>query len=139
MPSLVTLTTFDNSLEAHILRGLLESENVPVFLLGEHFFSCQSLLNVGLSHIRLQVPAQQLAEAKQILINFRQGYFEQPLVEKFKLKSLACEKCGCNETQQALSHLSLATNTILAFCFIGLAMPAKKFTVCKKCKSKITE
>lgn len=39
MPNMVTLTTFDNSLEAHIFKGLLESEAIPVFLVGEHFLT----------------------------------------------------------------------------------------------------
>jgi Putative prokaryotic signal transducing protein len=41
MAKFVTLCTFDNAIEAHIVKGLLESENVAVFLVGEHFLACK--------------------------------------------------------------------------------------------------
>jgi hypothetical protein len=34
------------------------------------------MLNVGLAHIRMQVPANQLAQAKQLLEDYRQGSLE---------------------------------------------------------------
>jgi Putative prokaryotic signal transducing protein len=76
MAKFVTLCTFDNTIEAHIVKGLLESENVAFFLVGEHFFGVQVMLNVGLAHIRMQVPANQLAQAKQLLEDYRQGSLE---------------------------------------------------------------
>jgi Putative prokaryotic signal transducing protein len=87
MAKFVTLCTFDNAIEAHIVKGLLESENVAVFLVGEHFFGVQVMLNVGLAHIRMQVPANQLAQAKQLLQDYRQGALEQPLVDSFEAES----------------------------------------------------
>jgi Putative prokaryotic signal transducing protein len=144
MAKFVTLCTFDNAIEAHIVKGLLESENVAVFLVGEHFFGVQVMLNVGLAHIRMQVPANQLAQAKQLLQDYRQGALEQPLVDSFeaesqKLAPNACKKCGCTEMQQALSYTSLTTNIVLALYFIGVVMPPKKVNSCKQCKTKITE
>jgi hypothetical protein len=136
MPDMVTLTTFDNSLEAHIVKGLLESEEIPVFLLGEHFFNAQSLLNVGLAQIRLQVPRQQLTEAKQVLSSLKNGDFEQPLIAEFKLVPVACHKCGCTETTQALSYSSIATSAILALYFIGVVVKPIKHSICKQCKTR---
>ncbi|MEQ1488574.1 MAG: DUF2007 domain-containing protein [Methylotenera sp.] len=137
MSNMVTLTTFDNSLEAHIFKGLLESEAIPVFLVGEHFFNAQSLLNVGLAHIRLQVPSALIGEAKQVLADFNKGEFEKPLVETFSLSPEVCPKCGCAETGQTLSYSSFLANAALALLYIGVMMKPIKSTICTQCKCKI--
>lgn len=139
MANFVTLTTFDNSIEAHIVKNLLESEQIAVFLVGEHFFNSQKLLNLELAHIRLQVPKKQQAQAKQVLTDFNQGIFEQPLIETYALQAIACKNCGCLETIEQSSVTSKVTTFVLALYFIGVVIPTNKFKVCEQCKTKISE
>jgi Zn ribbon nucleic-acid-binding protein len=134
----VTLTTFDNTIEAHIVKGLLESENIRVFLVGEQFSSAQMFFNAGLTHIYLQVPAQQLTQAKQLLAKYKNGEFEQPLTEEFNLAAAVCPQCGSTETIQESSPDSFVISAVMAF-FSGVATKPINRTICKQCKTKISD
>ncbi len=139
MPNFVTLTTFDNVIEAHIFKGLLESEQIDVFLLGEHFFGTQKLFNVALADIRLQVPAVQYTKAKQLLDDFRYGNLAQPLIDTFDIKPSVCKKCGSKEIKEVSARPSLVFGALLQMFLIGLVLPPSKFKVCKQCKSEIQD
>ena len=139
MPNFVTLTTFDNVIEAHIFKGLLESEQIDVFLLGEHFFGTQKLFNVALADIRLQVPAVQYTKAKQLLEDFRYGNLAQPLIDTFDIKPSVCKKCGSKEIKEVSARPSLVFGALLQMFLIGLVLPPSKFKVCKQCKSEIQD
>ena len=139
MPNFVTLTTFDNVIEAHIVKSLLESEQVAVFLVGEHFFSTQKLFNVALADIRMQVPAKQLAHAKQLLADYRQGTLEQPLIEEFDIKPIVCNECGSKEMKEVSARPSLIINALIQLFLIGMVFPPTKYKVCKQCDRKIQE
>ena len=139
MANFITLTTFDNAIEAHIVKGLFESEQIAVFLVGEHFFSTQKLFNVALADIRLQVPAAQLAQAKQLLADYRKGNLEQPLIEEFGLVPSVCQQCGSYEINEVSARPSQLVGGLLQMFFIGLVLPPTKYKVCKVCKTKIQE
>jgi hypothetical protein len=139
MPNFVTLTTFDNVIEAHIFKGLLESEQIDVFLLGEHFFGTQKLFNVALADIRLQVPAVQYTKAKQLLEDFRYGNLAQPLIDTFDIKPSVCKKCGSKEIKEVSARPSLVFGALLQMFLIALVLPPSKFKVCKQCKSEIQD
>ena len=139
MPIFVTLTTFDNAIEAHIVKGLLESEQVAVFLVGEHFFGTQKLFNVALADIRMQVPVGQLMQAKQLLDDYRHGTLAQPLIEAFDLAPSVCKKCGSNEINEVSARPSQLAGALLQMFFFGLVLPPNKYKICKLCKSKIQE
>ncbi|MGB4813158.1 MAG: hypothetical protein WBP13_11855 [Methylophilaceae bacterium] len=133
----LTLTTFDSALEAHIVKGLLESEAISAFLIGEQFFSTQMFFNAGLTHICLQVPALQLTQAQQVLARYNNGEFEPPLIEAFNLAAVACPQCGSTETMQESSSDSFAISAVMAF-FSGVATKPISYMVCKQCKRKIS-
>jgi hypothetical protein len=64
---LVTLERYLDLIEARIVAGRLEAAGIPVHLLGIHHASANSLAVVALGGVRLQVPANRLDDAKQIL------------------------------------------------------------------------
>ena len=135
----VTLTTFDNAIEAHIVKGLLESEQIAVFLVGEHFFGAQFLLNVGLAHIRMQVCAVQLAKAKQLLADYKNGILEEPFAEAFSLRTNICKICGSDESEEISARPSQLIGGLVQMFFISLVLPPIKQKICKNCKSKVQE
>lgn len=65
--SLITLKTFDNSFEAHLLKTKLESEDIRVFLFDENLVSINPLYNVTLGGIKLKVDESQWNKAGEIL------------------------------------------------------------------------
>jgi len=62
-----TVDRFFHPTDAHIAAGKLESEGIPVFLLGINHASANWLLSNALGGIRLQVPASYVDDARQLL------------------------------------------------------------------------
>ncbi|MDZ4140507.1 MAG: DUF2007 domain-containing protein [Methylotenera sp.] len=134
-----TVSTFDNQLEAHIVKGLLESENIPVFLVGEHYASVQWVYTFALGHIRLQVPPSQAAKAQEILVQYRQGQYQQNLESEFQLAPLTCSHCGSTEIQEVSARPSLIFGALLEALLFKFVLPPVKYKVCKQCKNRVDE
>jgi hypothetical protein len=62
-----TVDRFFHPTDAHIAAGKLESEGIPVFLLGINHASANWLLSNALGGIRLQVPARCANDARKLL------------------------------------------------------------------------
>ena len=123
-------------LEAHIIKGLLESFDIPAFILDEHFFYARYRFASPLVHVRIQVHSPDAKEAKEILLAHDQGVFQINLEEEFEIPKTACSACGSDKTREATDIISLAISVFSAFYLIGIVMPPKKYKICKECKKK---
>lgn len=65
--SLVTVDRYLHPTDAYIAAGRLESEGIPVFLLGINHASANWLITNALGGIRLQVPFEYVEDARSIL------------------------------------------------------------------------
>lgn len=65
--SLTTITVFQYSSEALIIKGKLESENIRVFLADEYTVDTDPLVSNAIGGVKLQVNTQQVAIAKTII------------------------------------------------------------------------
>jgi hypothetical protein len=65
----VMLRSFDNYIDAHIVKGRLDAENIPCWLKDENVSSLivDPILTNVLGGIKLMVPKDQLEKANQIL------------------------------------------------------------------------
>ena len=88
-PNWTTVDRFFHPTDAHIAAGKLESEGIPVFLLGINHASANWLLSNALGGIRLQVPASFVDEARELLVQISTSseYGESD-----------CPECGSAET-----------------------------------------
>lgn len=64
---LVLLQRFYDSTQAHIIRGILESEDIPCFVMDENHNSSAWHLNIALGGVRLMVLSEDLEHARTIL------------------------------------------------------------------------
>ena len=87
--SWITVDRFFHPTEAHIAAGKLESEGIPVFLLGINHASANWLLSNALGGIRLQVPASQVDDARQLLARIE---------EPSDTDEIECPECGGSDT-----------------------------------------
>ena len=71
--SFVTIARFLVPTYAHIMRGRLEADGIPVIVADGNFVQNNSLLAVAVGGVRLQVPAALAAEAREILAAIRAG------------------------------------------------------------------
>ncbi len=61
------LKTFDNPIEAHLLKTKLESEGIHCVLIDENIVSLDPLYNIAVGGIKLMVPLESFVEAKNVV------------------------------------------------------------------------
>lgn len=84
-----TVDRFFHPTDAHIAAGRLETEGIPVYLLGINHASANWLLSNALGGIRLQVPAEYVDDARQILAQ---------TAESSNKGAFQCPECGGTDT-----------------------------------------
>jgi hypothetical protein len=73
---LITIATFTNPLEAHIVRGRLEAENIETFVAHEHHIWANWFLSTALGGVKLQVNPEDAQRAREILRREQAGDYE---------------------------------------------------------------
>ncbi len=63
----VTVATFSNAFNAHVLKGRLDSEGIPCFIKDEHTVAMNPFYNGALGGIKLQVRQEDEIEARRLL------------------------------------------------------------------------
>lgn len=86
---LITLKTFDNGPEAHIVKSKLESEGINSFLFDENMVSLNPLYNITVGGIKLKINETDLERAQEIL-----GAVENTPLTNETGEAIKCPKCG---------------------------------------------
>ncbi len=95
-----TVSTHLTAIEAHIIRGRLEAEGVPAFVLYEHHIWMTWTLSVALGGVRVQVPALCFEKATEILTNIKTGKYQSELDEVMaSSEPVQCPTCGSVKTE----------------------------------------
>ena len=97
--SWTTVDRFFHPTEAHIAAGKLESEGIPVFLLGINHASANWLIATALGGIRLQVPAEHVDEARELLARINETRGEE---------GHRCPECGGSNTNMMSNSRKIA-------------------------------
>ncbi|OKL41813.1 putative signal transducing protein [Pontibacter flavimaris] len=98
---LVTIATFNELTEAHILKGRLEAEGILCFLGDEHIVGVHPFYSVAVGGVKLKVTEGDVMEAKAILARIQEGSSQfdydsidmAPPVQE-QPRSLVCPNCG---------------------------------------------
>ena len=64
---LITFRTFNNPIEAHLLRTKLESEGIPSFLFDENIMAFNPFYNSALGGVKLKINKLDLERVEEIL------------------------------------------------------------------------
>ena len=64
---LVTVKLFDNSIDAHLVKSKLESEQISCFLFDENIITLNPILNLSVGGIKLMISKLDLEKANLIL------------------------------------------------------------------------
>jgi len=73
---LLTIATFINPLEAHIVRGRLEAEGIETYVAHEHHIWANWFLSTALGGVKLQVKPEDVLRAGEILRQEQAGDYE---------------------------------------------------------------
>lgn len=117
MSDLVTVERFTNPVEAHISRGLLESEGVPASLGSEHHVWASWPISQALGGVRLQVPTEYVARARDVLARWRRGEYQAALEEEQALEPERCPSCGSTDLRFTRS----SSSTVLLLLTLGVS------------------
>ncbi|MFA0960408.1 DUF2007 domain-containing protein [Roseivirga sp. BDSF3-8] len=87
--SLVTLRSFPNHVEAHLLKTKLESEDIPCFIFDENMVTMNPLYNVTVGGIKVKVLEEDQARAQQLLEDMEGLPYKNDQEE-----DVTCPNCG---------------------------------------------
>jgi len=113
-PDWTTIDRFFHPTDAHIAAGKLESEGIPVFLLGINHASANWLLSNALGGIRLQVPASHVDDARQLMAQITKPSNED---------EIECPECGGSDTTAMSNSRKIA---FLAVHIFSIPLPWQK-------------
>jgi hypothetical protein len=113
--------------DAHILRGLLEAQNITVFMFDEGFASLTPADAVAVGGIKLHVPFEQKEEAEKIVDKFYDNLKEESIVK--------CANCdSTNLRHDVLEHTKHILINILTFMTGTNESPGtRRFMKCLDC------
>jgi hypothetical protein len=117
LSGLVTVETFTNQVEAHISKGLLESEGIPASLGSEHHVWASWHFSQALGGVRLQVPAELAVQARDVLARQRRGEYQDALEAEQELEQTRCIGCGSTDLRFTRSFASI----LLLFLTLGIS------------------
>jgi Putative prokaryotic signal transducing protein len=125
--------------DAHICRGLLESEGISASLLNQHHISVQWPMALALGGVRVCVDPNSAERAKAVLAARDAGEYEVALCEEYGLVPLSCGVCGSNRTAYRRDLAESALLLAMMFAFGVSAPPSIASVRCRECGTLLAE
>lgn len=88
---LVVISTFNNPIEAHIIKGLLESNGIETCIFDENIVYTNPVLTTAVGRIRLMIHEEDFEDAIKLL--------ETEQEEKLDEEKLVCPKCNSSNIE----------------------------------------
>jgi hypothetical protein len=134
--SLTTLTSFRDPWTAHIFCGRLQSEGVPFFIAYEFHIGNNWPLSTALGWVKVQVPLEQLADARKVVERARSGEFHALLEgEVGDIDDPHCPNCGAADYWCRRPHLHVIIAILCTF-FLVLVPAWGRVCFCNRCGAK---
>ena len=141
MQAWIRVATFLNPSEAHIVRGLLESETVPVRLSSEHHISVSWQLSQALGGVGVSVPAEFEGRALELLAAYHCKELERAVESEFGVHPSACPVCGSQERRPARSWgaTAIVAGAFLVAGVTPTAAPPSSGDECGGCGAQLAD
>ncbi len=128
---LITIMTFDNSIDTHLLKSKLESEGITCYIFDENMVSLYPLYNITVGGIKLKINESDYDKANEILelINTSKPTDEQGQVIK-------CPKCESKDLYTGFKSMKGTKgiiSIIISFLFMVFPIYYKTVYKCKSC------
>ena len=95
---IVVIRQFDNAIDAHMIKGILETNDIHCFLSDENIISINPLYNQGLGGIKLHVFVKDIPEAEKILKEQQGEIGEEQLDKEQNGRSVSVKGPYCSST-----------------------------------------
>lgn len=132
--ALITIKTFDNFGEAHILRAKFESEGIACYLFDENMMTLNPLYNVTIGGIKLKINDSDREEAQQIISEIE----ATPLTNKADAV-LRCPNCQSTDLYSgfiSMKGLKGILTLIISLLLFIYPFYIKRVYKCKKCNTE---
>lgn len=131
---LITFKTFDNSIDAHILKIKLESEGITCFLFDEHMVSVNPLYSQLIGGIKLKINEADLTHAKNVVLELEQT----PYTTEDE-QVIACPKCQSVRIEsghRSMRSVGAVISAIVSFLLVIFPLYRKSVYKCLDCGSE---
>lgn len=128
---MITIRTFDNTIDAHLLKTKLESEGIECFLFDENTVSVNPLYNITVGGIKLKINERDLEKTRGII-----SLIEDKPLSDANDQVITCPNCESKDVHAKLKSSSGFRIILDAFVsFLILLIPSKRKTdySCKSC------
>ena len=132
--SFITIKTFDNPIDAHLLRSKLESEGVRCFLFDENIVGLNPLYNVTVGGIKLKINEDDSDKVKAILAEIENSPFTDEYDEV-----ISCPKCQSKDIIAGFKSMKGIRGIISAIVsFVLMVLPVYHDSVyrCRNCETE---
>ena len=126
MTTYITVTSHTSPWEAHITKGLLESEGITVQLANEHVVWADWSFSNAVGGVQVQVAETDVVRAQAILQTLEDGAYETALkAEQPAIEDNQCPQCQSKDFDSHFpNHLLLLVAMTLGIC--GVIFPLRK-------------
>ena len=123
--------TFDNSIEAHIMKSKLESENIMCFLFDENIVGLNPLYNVTVGGIKLKINKSDIEKATQIIEETTKSTLKND-----QGQVINCPNCKSEDIYSGFKSMKGTKgilSAIVSFIFMVFPIYYKTVYKCKAC------
>lgn len=131
---LVTIKTFDNSIEAHLLRSKLRSQDVLCFLFDENIVSLNPLYDLMVGGIKLKVAQSDIEQATEII----EKSVDSDLTSE-RAEIIQCPRCQSPEIYYGFKSMKGIIGVLTALLSFTFGVYPIYYNTVNKCKSCNTE
>ena len=104
----ITISTSTNPIEAQIIRGRLEAEGIPAFVIFEHHIWAEWWLSNAIGGVRVQVPPEFYNQAQTVIQNINSGCYELTPENITWSTPTRCPKCNSSNITPILWRRKVA-------------------------------
>jgi rubredoxin len=128
--SLITLTTFEKSIDAHLVKSKLESEGIECYLFDENMATMNPLFNISIGAIKLKIKSSDEEKARLILKEIDQTPYTDENNQIIK-----CPNCHSEKIYSGFNSIN-SFSSVVTF-LVSLLSAAIPLTVTKKYRCKV--
>lgn len=128
---LITIKTFDNAIDLHIVKGRLESEAITCFVFDEHIVSVNPLYNITVGGIKLKVREEDVQKAITVLKEIEAS----PLTTEQDLP-IVCPNCSSTNVEsghRSFDGIKGILSGIVSFVFMLFPIYVNRSYYCRDC------
>ena len=129
--NLITIKTFDNTVDAHILKARLENEAIVCYLFDENIVSINPLYNITVGGIKLKINEIDKSKALEIITEI-----ENTPSTNEKDEKISCPKCNSSNVflnHRSINGLGAIISVISSFLLTIFPFYFKTIYKCKDC------